>query len=77
MFTDADRRALDEAALASWGDRPADVLMGHLPPVGWGDVATKRDLDALESRMFARLIATNVASMLGVAGLVLAAVSLT
>lgn len=29
--------------------------MEYLPPVGWADVATKRDLDALEERFELRL----------------------
>jgi hypothetical protein len=33
------------------GPGPAATLMEHLPPVGWADVATKRDLDVLESRL--------------------------
>ncbi len=29
------------------GEQAAATLMEYLPPVGWADVATKRDLDAL------------------------------
>ncbi|HZU71333.1 MAG TPA: hypothetical protein VE990_01055 [Acidimicrobiales bacterium] len=27
--------------------------MAHLPPVGWADVATKRDIDSLDARITA------------------------
>jgi len=33
------------------GPQYAEALMSYLPPVGWADVATKRDLDALESKL--------------------------
>jgi len=33
------------------GAAPAETLMELMPPVGWADVATKRDLDALEERL--------------------------
>ena len=37
------------------GADQASTLMEMLPPVGWADVATKRDLDALESHFDLRL----------------------
>jgi hypothetical protein len=33
------------------GPESAETLMEMMPPVGWADVATKHDLDALEERM--------------------------
>jgi hypothetical protein len=35
----------------------AAILMEHLPPVGWPDVATKRDLDMLGERLELQLAA--------------------
>jgi hypothetical protein len=33
------------------GPEAAATLMEHLPPTGWGEVATKRDLDQLADRL--------------------------
>ena len=33
------------------GKERASTMMNLLPPVGWGDVATRRDLDLLEERI--------------------------
>lgn len=78
MFTDDDRRRLYDALEQSIGHDPAAILMAHLPPVGWAELATKGDIAELRGEMRAqlpKLIAANIASMLGVAGIVLAAVS--
>ena len=37
------------------GAEAASTLMEHLPPVGWADVSTKRDLDHLADRLRAEL----------------------
>lgn len=49
------RHELYEQARSTWSDQAADALMELLPPVGWADVATKRDLDALETRLETRI----------------------
>lgn len=42
------------------GREHAAVLIEHLPPVGWADVATKHDLAQLQSHMDAKLEAFDV-----------------
>jgi len=49
------RHHLHEMARSTWDDEAADGLMELLPPVGWADVATKRDLEQLEHRLEARI----------------------
>jgi hypothetical protein len=53
MFTDDDRRTLYDALERSIGHDPAAILMGHLAPVGWVELATKGDIAELRGEMSA------------------------
>jgi hypothetical protein len=43
---EARRHELHERARRALGVEAGDTLMEMLPPVGWADVATRRDIDA-------------------------------
>ncbi|MEZ5374129.1 MAG: hypothetical protein R2704_15655 [Microthrixaceae bacterium] len=49
-MTESDRYHLHQQLEAALDERGANTMMELLPPVGWADVATKRDLDQLEER---------------------------
>jgi hypothetical protein len=45
------RQSLHARLAATVGDDEAALLMDYLPPVGWSDVATRRDLDVLRTEL--------------------------
>ncbi len=53
-ITNEDRYNLQAKAHDLLGRNEGATLMELLPPVGWADVATKRDLDQLEERLIAK-----------------------
>ena len=54
-ITEEARHRLYRRLEETLGSAEAATLMDYLPPVGWADVATKRDLDHLADRMRAEL----------------------
>jgi hypothetical protein len=56
MSVDEGRRLLlHDAARGGWGADAALVLMEMLPPTGWGDVATRQQLEAVEDRLDSKI----------------------
>jgi len=58
-ITNEDRYDLQTKANDVLGQKEGATLMELLPPVGWADVATKRDLEQLEERMDLRFDGIN------------------
>ena len=50
-MTEARRHEMYDGLIKSLGKETADILMENLPPVYWGDVATKADLEHLNNAL--------------------------
>ena len=61
-ITEADRHQPLTALEGAIGKEAAMTLADHLPPVGWADVATKRDLEHLEVTLDARFAGSEARS---------------
>jgi hypothetical protein len=66
------RRSLHDRLEASLGADEAALLMEYLPPVGWSDIATKRDLDTAITELKSSLLMWLVPTMIGGMGLAVA-----
>jgi hypothetical protein len=55
MATEGERVRLFEEFAQATSRQSAEVLMSYLPPVGWADVATKTDLQALSGELRAEM----------------------
>ena len=54
-ITERQRQRFGQWADQHMDDETVDMFMASTPPAGWGDVATKQDLDVLETRLSAKL----------------------
>jgi len=50
-ITEADRLFMHEGLRECMTEKVADLLMEHLPPTGWADVARVQDLNQLQKNM--------------------------
>lgn len=50
-ITEADRIDMLAELRRCHGDRLGDIIVQHLPPTGWGDVARISDINRLEHRI--------------------------
>lgn len=50
-ITEAQRFQLHLGLRTMMGDDMANTLMEHLPPMGWGDVARRSDVDLINKRI--------------------------
>lgn len=50
-ITEADRLFMHEGLRECMTEKVADLLMEHLPPTGWADVARVQDLNHLQKNM--------------------------
>jgi hypothetical protein len=50
-ISEEDRHQMYSKLEEVLGAQVANTVMEHLPPVGWADIATKRDLDAQSERL--------------------------
>ncbi|MEO6317789.1 MAG: hypothetical protein ABIP36_03305 [Acidimicrobiales bacterium] len=78
--TEFQRHQIFQWLEAQMGSEKAAIMMDLLPPVGWGDIATRADLDVLRAEIKAgnadlllKLYFGIVASQATLVGLVLAA----
>jgi hypothetical protein len=70
------RHALHEAAKRTWGEDEAVTLMEYLPPAGWADVATKRDLDQMRDHVSAVVHAVESSLLRWMVGTVLTGIGI-
>ena len=82
-ITEHDRHRMYQRLEEVLGHEEAATLMEHLPPVGWADVATKRDLDHFADKLrgewrqdVLQQTYVLIGAMFGVAGSVIAAAKL-